>query len=341
MRAIRYHKHGPPSVLQSDEIAVPQCKEGYAVVQVKFASVNHLDIWLRKGLPGMTIQLPRIPGADASGIVKEVRGNTELKSGDRVYLNPGVTCGRCEFCVQGNASMCLSYSIIGEHSDGTYCEYVAVPLENVLKIPEGFPLELAAAAPLTYLTAWRMIITRAKLKPAEEVLVVSAGAGVGIACLQIAKAVGARVITTSSSPEKCKRLETLGANIVINHKEKDFAKEIRAITNKRGVDVVVDYTGKETWQKSILSLRRGGRLVTCGATSGYDPIEDIRHIFYRQLDILGSTMGNANELAAAMRLVFLKKLNPVIDKILPLAEASKAHELIENRQVFGKLLLAV
>ncbi len=341
MKAIRFHKHGGPEVLQIDQIPEPPLKDGSALVQIKFASVNHLDIWLRKGLPGITIPMPHILGADASGIVKEAKGTSDLKPGDRVYLNPSLTCNTCEFCAEGNSSMCTSYSILGEHCDGTYTEFVTAPAQNVLKIPDGVPFETASAAPLTYLTAWRMLMTRARLKPSEDVLVISAGAGVGVACVQIAKIAGARVLTTSSSEEKCKRLKELGADIVINHKEKDFAREIRQLTNKRGVDVVVDYTGKETWQKSLLALKRGGRLVTCGATSGYDPIEDIRHIFYRQLDILGSTMGNAKELQSVMKLVFAGKLKPVIDRILPLADAKKAHELIESRAVFGKILLQI
>jgi len=340
MKAVRFHKNGPPDVLQYEDINEPECGPDDVILDVKASSVNHLDIWIRKGLPGMKMRLPRIPGCDAAGIIKFAGENVKnLPVGCRVLINPSISCGYCEFCSDGNASMCLTYSIFGEHQDGTYSQLVSAPAKNIIQIPDNMNFETAAAAPLVYLTAWRMIITRAKLKPSEDILILSAGAGVGTACLQIAKIAGARVIATSSSEEKCRKLSDIGADIVINHSREDFVKIIRDVTKKRGVDVVIDYIGKETWQKSIQSLRRGGRLVTCGATSGYDPLEDIRHIFYRQVDILGSTMGSNKELYDVLKIIFNGKIKPVVDRVLPLSDAKIAHELIEKRQVFGKLVL--
>lgn len=340
MKAIRYHRHGGPEVLQLDEISEPSLAEGQALLEVRAIGVNHLDIWLRKGLPGIKANLPRIPGADAAGVVREIRGpSAEIKPGDRALLNPGLTCGRCEFCAAGTGSLCLSYSIFGEHADGTYAERIAVPARNLLKIPDEISFEAAAAAPLVFLTAWRMLMVRARLRPSDDVLIVSAGAGVGTVCVQMAKLAGCRVFATAGGETKCARLRELGADHVIDHTATDFSKEIRRLTDKRGVDVVVDYTGKDTWTKSILSLRRGGRLVTCGATSGYEAIEDLRHVFYRQLEILGSTMGSDKDFRDAMKVFFEGKARPVIDRTLPLAAAADAHRAIEARQVFGKVVL--
>jgi NADPH:quinone reductase-like Zn-dependent oxidoreductase len=339
MKAIRYHRHGGPEVLQLDEVPEPAIQEGQALLEVKAIGVNHLDIWLRKGLPGIKVGLPRIPGADAAGVVREIRGACDLRPGDRALLNPGLTCGRCEFCAGGTGSLCLSYAIFGEHTDGSYAEVIAVPARNLLKMPDRIPFDEGAAAPLAFLTAWRMLMVRARLRASDDVLIVSAGAGVGTVCVQLAKLAGCRVFATAGGEAKCARLRELGADHVIDHSAADFSREVRRLTDKRGVDVVVDYTGKETWSKSILSLRRGGRLVTCGATSGHDPVEDLRHIFYRQLEILGSTMGSDKDFRDAMKLFFEGKLRPAIDRTLPLSAAEEAHRAIEARQVFGKVVL--
>lgn len=342
MKAVRFHQHGGPEVLRYEDVPDPEPGRDEVLVQIKCAGINHLDIWVRKGLPGLKIPLPHTPGCDGAGIVRAVgEGVTNVAAGDRVLLNPQITCGKCEFCAQGDGSLCLNYAILGEHTTGTYCQYYAVPKHNAVKIPDDISFEVAAAAPLAYLTAWRMIVTRGRLKPSEDVLVIAAGAGVGVACVQIAKMMGARVIATASSDEKCRKIQELGADIVINHAKEDFSKRIREITNKRGVDLVVDYIGKETWQKSMLSMKRGGRLVTCGATSGYDPVEDIRHIFYRQLEIIGCTMGSDKEFFDVIRLVLRKKLVPAIDRVVPLKEAAAAHQAIQDRTVFGKVVLAV
>lgn len=340
MKAIRIHEHGGPDVLRLEEVPDPQPGPGEAVLEVRAAGINHLDLWVRKGLAGTPIPLPRIPGADAAGIVREVRDDaTDLKPGDRVLLNPARSCGRCEFCTAGTASLCLSYSIFGEHCDGTYAEFMAVPARNLHRIPDSMTFEQAAAAPLVFLTAWRMLIGRARLQPSDDVLIVSGGSGVGTACIQIARLTGCRVFATAGSEPKCAKLREMGVDHVINHSEQDFAREILRITGKRGVDVVVDFTGKATWRNSLRSLRRGGRLVTCGATTGYDPAEDLRHVFYRQLEILGSTMGSDKDFRDVIKVLFEGKLQPVVHGTFPLGRAADAHREIEARRVFGKLIL--
>jgi NADPH:quinone reductase-like Zn-dependent oxidoreductase len=329
VKALRVPAPGGPEVLRWEEVPDPAPGPGEVTLEIKAASVNHLDVWVRKGLPG--VAYPRILGCDAAGIL---RG-----TGERVLLNPATSCGRCEFCGSGEKPLCRDYRIRGEHTDGTDAELISVPRASVIAIPDSLSFEAAAATPLVYLTAWRLIITRGRLKPSEDVLIWSAGAGVGTACLQLAKRAGARVIATASSDQKASRLAELGADIVLNHAREDVPRRIREITQKRGVDLVVDYIGKETWAKSLGCMRRGGRLVTCGATSGHDPAEDLRQVFYRQLEIIGCTMGNDKELEDVLRLVFRGDVKPVIDSVLPMKDGAEAHRRLESRLAFGKIIL--
>lgn len=322
-----------------EEIEPPRPGPGEVAVGLKAASVNHIDLWLRRELP---TTFPRTPGADGAGVVEEIGAEVAgVRAGDRVFIDPGAGCGSCAECAADEPSLCRDYSILGEHRDGTYAARVCVPAASALPMPDGADFVTAAAAPLVYLTAWRMLMTRARLKAGEDVLILAAGAGVGTACLQIAKLAGARVIATAGSEAKCARLAAAGADVVVDHAKEDFAARVRQVTGKRGVDVVVDTVGKETWGKSLRSLRRGGRLVTCGATSGHDPVEDLRHIFFRQLEILGSTMGSRREMRAVMDLVFAGKLKPIVDAVLPLSEAAEAHRRLEGRSVFGKIVLTI
>ncbi|MBI2930525.1 MAG: zinc-binding dehydrogenase [Planctomycetes bacterium] len=340
MKSIRFHQHGAPEVLKVEEVPDPSPRDGQVLLEIKAAGINHLDIWVRRGMPGLSIPLPRIPGADAAGVVREIGpGVDAVKVGQRVLLNPHTSCGVCEFCTGGDMSMCLRYAIWGEHVDGTYAERMVVPATSVIPIPDTLPFDQAAAAPLVFLTSWRMLMVRGRVRAGEDVLIHAAGAGVGTICVQLAKLAGARVIATASTDEKCGKAKALGADFAVNHAREDVVKRVREITGKRGVDVVVDYIGKETWGKSLLCLRRGGRLVTCGATSGYDPTEDLRHVFYRQIEIHGSTMGNNSDLSASLRCLFQGKVRPLIDAVLPLKDAAEAHRRIEARETFGKVVL--
>ena len=340
MKALRFHKHGGPEVLQVEELPDPVPGPGEVLVEIRAAAVNHIDIWLRGGIPTFPIHLPRIPGADGAGVVRGVGpGVTKLKAGQRVLLNPATSCGVCEFCGQGDMSLCLDYRIRGEHADGVQCGLVAVPAHAAHPIPDSLSFEAAAAAPLVSLTSWRMMVTRGGVKAGDWVLIHGAGAGIGTTCLGIAKMLGARVIATASTDEKCAKAAKLGADVTINSAREDVVRRVREATSKRGVDIVVDYVGKATWNQSLLCAKRGGRIVTCGATSGYDPAEDLRHVFFRQLQILGCTMGNNAEFAAAMRCVYNGQLAPVIDSVLPLKDAGEAHRRIEARRTFGKVVL--
>ena len=340
MKAIRFQRHGGPEVLQLEELPDPVPGPGEVVVDVKAASINHIDLWLRGGLPSFPIKLPRIPGADASGIVSAVgKDVTGARVGQRVLLDPATSCGVCEFCGQGDMPLCLNYRIRGEHADGVQCERVAVPAVAAIPIPDSLSFEAAAAAPLTFLTSWRMMVTRGGVKPCDWVLIHSVGSGIGTACLSIAKMYGARVIATASTDEKVAKAAKIGAEIALNSTKDDVVKRVKEATGRRGCDIVVDYVGKATWNQSLLCAKRGGRIVTCGATSGFDPVEDLRHVFFRQIQILGCTMGNEAELAAALRCLFQGKLTPVIDCVMPLAEAAKAHQLIQDRKTFGKVVL--
>jgi len=340
MKAVVFKQHGGPEVLEYTTVPDPKPARGEVLIEVKAASINHLDMFLRRGMPGIKIPFPKIAGSDAAGIVRELGEDVSgLRTGQRVTINPGISCGRCEFCAAGFASQCLSYAMVGENRDGAYAELLTVPAHIVLPIPDSLSFEEAAAAPLVFLTAWSMMVTKGNIRPNEDVLVLGAGAGVGTAAIQIAKMVGCRVFATASSDEKLERARQLGADFVINYKTEGFDRKIRDLTNKRGVDVVVDYIGADTWVRSLRSARRGGRVLTCGATTGFAPQTDLRQIFFRQLQIIGTTMGNHRDFLNVMNCIFRGQLKPVIDRVLPLAEARKAHELIEQRAAFGKIIL--
>jgi len=342
MKAVIFRQHGGPEVLEYTDVPEPQIRANEVLVRVKACALNHLDIWARGGLPGIEIPLPHILGNDVAGVVKQVGELvTWVKAGDEVMVQPGVSCGHCEACLSGNDNFCREYDIIGYRRDGGYAEFVAVPGVNIVPKPSQRSWEEAAALPLVAVTAWHMLVTRANVQPGETVLVHAAGSGVGSIAIQIAKLRGARVLTTASSDEKLAHARELGADETINYTNSDWPKEVRRLTDRRGVDVVVEHTGAATWPGSIASLKPGGRLVTCGATSGFDARTDLRQVFYRNLNILGSFMGSKAELLEAMKFVEQRKIRAVVDRVLPLSEARQAHELIENRAQFGKIVLSV
>jgi len=342
MKAVIFERHGGPEVLKLTEVADPQIKANEVLVEVRACALNHLDVWVRTGLPGIKIPLPHILGNDVAGVVRVVGELVGwVKAGDEVMVQPGVSCGHCAECLAGRDNMCDEYDIIGYRRNGGYAELVAVPGVNVIPKPKDLSWPEAAALPLVTLTAWHMLVTRAQLQPGEDVLVHAAGSGVGSLAIQIAKLRGARVIATASAEEKLSQARELGADQTINYTRDDWPKEVKKLTNGRGVDVVFEHTGATTWPGSILSLKKGGRLVTCGATSGFDARTDLRHVFYRHLTILGSMMGSKAELLAAMKFIESGQIHAVVDRALPLAEARQAHELMEDRAQFGKLVLKI
>jgi NADPH:quinone reductase-like Zn-dependent oxidoreductase len=341
MRAVIFEQHGGPEVLKLAEAPDPKIKANEVLVEVRACALNHLDIWARGGLPGIRIPLPHILGNDVAGVVREAGELvTWARAGDEVLLQPGVSCGHCEYCLSGRDNFCDEYDIIGYGRDGGYAELVAAPGANIIPKPKNLSWEEAAAVPLVTLTAWHMLVTRAEVQPGENVLVQAAGSGVGSVAIQIAKLHGARVIATASSDDKLSKARELGADETINYSSDDWPKQVKRLTNGKGVEVVFEHTGAATWPGSILSLKKGGRLVTCGATSGYDARTDIRQVFYRHLSVLGSFMGSKAELLAAMKFVESGQIRPVVDRTLPLREARRAHELMEDRAQFGKLVLA-
>ncbi|HEU4770497.1 MAG TPA: zinc-binding dehydrogenase [Pyrinomonadaceae bacterium] len=340
MKAVVFRQHGGPDVLEYTDVDEPRIRANEVLVEVRACALNHLDIWARKGLPGIEIPLPHILGNDVSGVVREVGELvTWVQAGDEVMVQPGVSCGHCDACLSGKDNFCREYDIIGYRRDGGYAEFVAVPGVNIIPKPQLLSWEEAAALPLVTVTAWHMLVTRANVQAGETVLVQAAGSGVGSVAIQIAKLRGARVLTTASSDEKLAHARELGADETINYTQADWPKEVRRLTQKQGVDVVVEHTGAETWPGSISSLKAGGRLVTCGATSGFDARTDLRQVFYRHLNILGSFMGSKAELLAAMKFVQEGKIRGIVDRVLPLSEARQAHELLEKRAQFGKVVL--
>ncbi|MCL5288869.1 MAG: zinc-binding dehydrogenase [Acidobacteria bacterium] len=340
MKAIIFNEHGGPDVLRHTEVAEPKISSGEVLVRVRACALNHLDLWVRHGLPGVQIPFPHIPGSDISGEVAKV-GETvsRVKIGQKVLLAPGLSCGQCPACVGGADNKCRKYTLIGYIVDGGCAEFVKVPEVNVIPIPGDLSFDEAAAVPLVFLTAWHMLIGRAAIQPGEDLLVLGAGSGVGSAAIQIGKVCGARVIATAGSDMKLDRAKHLGADEVINHSKQKIADEVKRITDRRGVDVVFEHVGSATWDASVASLAAGGRLVTCGATTGYEAKIDIRYLFSRQLSVLGSYMGSKAELYAVLKLIGQRKLRAVIDRAMPLAQCAHAHALLESREQFGKIVL--
>jgi len=340
VKAAIFRQHGGPEVLEYADVPDPQIRADEVLLEVKACALNHLDIFVRGGLPGIEIPLPHILGNDIAGVVREAGELvTWTKPGDEVMVQPGVSCGHCEACLSGQDNLCREYDMIGYRRNGGYAELVAVPGVNIIPKPAQLSWEEAAALPLVTVTAWHMLVTRANVQPGEDVLVHAAGSGVGSIAIQIAKLRGARVLTTASSDEKLAKARELGADVTINYTHADWPKEVRRLTDKKGVDVVVEHTGAATWPGSITSLKNNGRLVTCGATSGFDARTDLRQVFYRHLTLLGSFMGSKAELLEALKFVREGKIRAVVDRVLPLSEARQAHELIENRAQFGKVVL--
>ena len=340
MKAVVFKEHGGAEVLEYGDAPDPQIKANEVLVEVRACALNHLDVWARRGLPGIEIPLPHILGNDIAGVVREAGELvTWVGAGDEVMLQPGVSCGHCIECLRGADNLCPEYSILGYMRDGGYAELVAAPGVNAVPKPKNLSWEEAAALPLVTVTAWHMLVTRAGVRAGEDVLIHAAGSGVGSVGIQVAKLLGARVIATAGSDEKLEKARTLGADEVVNYTREDWHKEVRRLTSKRGVDVVFEHTGAETWPGSIASLAKNGRVVTCGATSGYDARTDLRQVFYRHLSLLGSFMGSKAELLDAMKFVERGAIRGVVDRVLPLSEARLAHELIEDRAQFGKLVL--
>jgi NADPH:quinone reductase-like Zn-dependent oxidoreductase len=340
MKAVLIRKHGGPEVLEIADLPKPKADAGQVLLRVEAAGINHLDTWVRRGMPGVTLPLPMIPGSDAAGVIEEIgMGVTGLQVGDRVFVSPGLSCMRCVECFSGWEPLCKDYKILGEHVNGVQAEFVALPAANVLPLPEGLSFVEAAAFPLVFLTAWHMLVARAQVRVGEDVLVHAGGGGVGTAAIQIARLHGARVITTVGSNDKIGRVKALGADEAINYRTSDFLEEVRRITRKRGVDVVIESVGQETWDRSLRALARGGRLVTCGATSGYQGSTDLRYVFSKGLSILGSTMGGRAELLRLARLIGERRLKPVIDRVLPLQNLAEGHRAMAERSLFGKIII--
>jgi NADPH:quinone reductase-like Zn-dependent oxidoreductase len=346
MNAIRFHTSGGPEVLTFESAPMPTIGPNDVLLQLKAAALNHLDMWVRSGTRERNIPLPHIPGSDGAGIIAEVGAAVDyLKTGDPVLISPGISCGHCEMCLGGNDNLCRTYHVLGTREDGTYAEFVKLPAVNVLPVPAGFDFTQAAAIPLVFLTAWHMLVGLTKIMPGETVLVHAAGSGVGSAAIQIAKLFGAYVITTAGSEEKLIKAKALGADEGINYKEKDFVEEVKRLTEKRGVDIVFEHNGGEIFEKSIFTLAKGGRLVTCGSTSDYIGKIDLRYLFAKHLTLHGSFMGTKRELIDVLR--FFEKgagnrqLVPAIDSVFPLAKAADAHRRMEDRKNFGKIVLTI
>jgi NADPH:quinone reductase-like Zn-dependent oxidoreductase len=342
MKAIVFHQHGGPEVLKYEDVPEPVVRANEVLVRVKACALNRLDLWVRVGSPNVPIPLPHIPGSDVSGEIAQIGAEvTTVRVGQKAVLAPGVTCGKCAACLSGHDNRCRQFTNLGYMIDGGCAEFVRCPEVNCLPYPENLSFEQAASIPLVFQTAWHMLVSRAELQPGEEVLILGAGSGVGSAAIQVAKFFGARVIATAGTEEKLAKARELGADQVINHKSQKIRDEVRRITNKRGVNVVFEHVGTATWDESVASLALGGRLVTCGATTGFDAKIDLRFLFSRQLSLLGSYMGAKSELQTVMKLVAAGRLKPIVDRVFPLAQAAAAHAYLEAGSQFGKVVLSV
>ena len=340
MKAVRIHEFGGPEVLRYEDVPDPQPRKNQVLVRVKACSLNHLDVWVRKGLPG--VKLPHILGSDIAGEVVETGEYvTGFSIGQRVLVAPMHFCGHCVKCLAGVQNQCREFTVLGNAVDGGNCELFAVAAANVIPIPDGLDFTQAASVPLVFVTAWHLLVGLAQVRPGQTVLALGAGSGVGIAAIQIAKLFHCRVITTAGDESKLEKARALGADHGINHYKQKISEEVRKITSKEGVDIVVEHVGSATWDESLRSLKTAGTLVTCGATTGPNVAIDLRHLFARQLRLLGSYMGTMNELHEVLSHVFAGRLKPVVDRTFPLSDIRAAHEYMEKSQMFGKIMLKV
>lgn len=338
MKAVRIHQFGGPEVLTYEDIPDPQPRKDQVLIRVKACSINHVDVWVRKGLPG--VKLPHILGSDLAGEVVEVGEYVAgLKTGQRVLVAPMHFCGHCEKCLAGLQNQCREFTVFGNGVEGSNCELIAVSATNVIPIPDSLDFNQAASVPLVFLTAWHMLVGLAGVRPGQTVLVLGASSGVGIAAIQIAKLFQSTVITTAGNDAKLERARVLGADHVIDHYKQKISEEVRKLTRKEGVDIVIEHVGAATWDESMKSLKAGGTLVTCGATTGPNVGVELRHLFGRQLSLLGSYMGTMGELHEVLKHVFAGRLKPVVDRVFPLSDIRAAHEHMEKSQMFGKIVL--
>jgi len=338
MKAVRIHAFGGPEVLQYEEIANPKPRKDQVLVRIRACALNHLDLWVRKGIG--KVPLPHILGSDIAGeIVETGEYVTGFHSGQRVLLAPMLFCNRCVYCTSGRQNQCIEFTVLGNRVDGGNCELIAIPAVNVIPIPDNLDFNRAASVPLVFTTAWHMLVGRAGIRQGQTVLVLGAGSGVGIAAIQVAKLFHARVITTAGNENKLDKAKQLGADYLIDHYKQKISDEVRRITNKEGVDIVVEHVGVATWDESVKSLKPGGTLVTCGATTGYNAALDLRFLFSRQLSILGSFMGTMGEMNEVLGHIFAGHLKPVVDRTFSLHDIRAAHEYMEASQMFGRIVL--
>jgi NADPH:quinone reductase-like Zn-dependent oxidoreductase len=335
-------EHGELDKVKLAEVAKPKAGAGEVLIEVKSAALNHLDIWVRKGRRGVTLSMPHVLGSDAAGVISEVGAGVDgFATGDEVIINPGLSCGKCEHCRRGEQSECVSFGIVGMNRPGTFAEYVTVPVTNAYPKPAHLDFDQAASLPLVYVTAWRMLMTKAGLRPGQTVLIHGIGGGVALAALQFAKLAGAVIIVTSSSDEKLGRAEQIGADHIINYKVRDVATTVKDITAGRGVDVVVDTVGAAAWPVDFSVARRGGKIALCGVTSGPRADTNLQALYWNQLTIMGSTMGSDDDFRAMLSAVFAAKLKPIIDSVFPLGKIREAMARMEQGTQFGKIVLKI
>lgn len=340
MKSVRIHEHGDPSVLRIEDVSDPAPGPGEVLVRVRAAALNHLDVWVRRGVPGHEFPLPITPGCDGAGVIEAVGAGVDgARVGEEVALAPGLSCGTCARCSEGRDNLCRAYGILGETRDGTNAELLVVPERNALPKPPSLSFEEAASMPLAFLTAWGMLVEKVGLTPGDFVLVQAGGSGVGSAAIQVAKLFGCEVAATASTEAKRARCLELGADHAIDYTKDDWSFEVRRLTRKRGVDVVVEHVGGPTLVTALRTLKKGGTLVTCGATSGFEVTLDLRPLFFRNVSILGSTMGSRGSLHRILELAERGAIRPVVDRVLPMTDIAKAHEALDERAQFGKVVV--
>jgi NADPH:quinone reductase-like Zn-dependent oxidoreductase len=340
MKAVRIHEFGDENVLRCEDVPDPIPRKDQVLVRIRACALNHLDLWVRNGLPG--VPLPHILGSDIAGEIVELGEYvTQFKAGQRVVLAPMHFCSHCMYCTSGRQNQCPEFTVLGNRVDGGDCELIAIAPVDVIPIPDSLDFVHAASIPLVFLTAWHMLVGRAGVRPGQTVLVLGAGSGVGIAAIQIARMFHCRVITTAGSETKLEKARALGADHGIDHYRQKISEEVKKITSREGVDIVVEHVGKATWGESLKSLKPGGSIVTCGATTGPDAAVDLRFLYSRQLNLLGSYMGTMGELYEVLGHVFAGRLKPVVDRTFPLIEIRAAHQCMEKSQMFGKIVLTI